>query len=162
MKVQEVMTGKVTTCKPETNLATAAMLMWDNDCGVLPVLTDDGRVVGMVTDRDICIAAATKRRDIVDIPVYEVISGRLYACSPDDNVQEALKIMQQEKVRRLPVIDADGALQGLLSINDVALKAQESKDRKKPEISYNDVMTTFKAICAHPALQQVQQKTVGA
>ena len=88
------------------------------------------KVVGMITDRDICMAAATKHRDPANIRVKEVISGQVYGCSCDTDIHEALKIMQQKQVRRLPIISAeDGRLQGILSMNDVALKAQQARSR---------------------------------
>lgn len=126
----------------------AAMQMWDGDLGALPVLANGGTVVGMITDRDICMATATKHRDPATIPVEEVITGQVYGCSPDTEIHEALKIMQQRQVRRLPVINADdGKLAGILSLNDIALKAQADG---KAELSAQDVENTLKAICSHP------------
>ena len=105
MKVQDVMTYDVQTCGPETNLATAAMQMWKGDFGVMPVVTA-GKVIGMITDRDICMAAATKHRDPANIRVKEVISDEVYGCSADTDINEALKIMRKRQVRRLPIISA--------------------------------------------------------
>jgi CBS domain-containing protein len=157
VKVQDVMTYDVQTCGPETNLSAAAMQMWKGDCGVLPVVAG-GKVVGMITDRDICIAAATKHRDPTNIRVKEVISGQVYGCSADTDIHEALKIMQQKQVRRLPIISAeDGRLCGILSMNDIALKA---RDNRTAELSAQDVENTLKAICAHrrvPTAKPVQQ-----
>lgn len=146
MKVKDVMTYDVHTCRPDTDLAMAAMQMWDGDFGVLPVV-DGKKVVGMITDRDICMAAATKRRDPGTIRVDEVMTGQVFACSPDTDVQEALKIMRQNKVRRLPIIHAvDRRLAGLLSLNDVALKAQSDANA---ELSAQNVEETIRTICAH-------------
>ena len=148
MKVRDIMNRDVHTCRPETNLAMAAMQMWDGDFGVLPVLANGGTVVGMITDRDICMAAASKHRDPARIRVEEVTAGEVYACSPDSEIHEALKVMQQRKVRRLPVINADdGKLAGILSLNDIALKVQADG---KAELSAQDVENTLKAICTHP------------
>ena len=146
MKVQDVMNYDVHTCRSDTDLAMAAMQMWDGDFGVLPVL-DGKKVVGMITDRDICMAAAMKRLDPGTIRVDEVMTGQVFACSPDTDINEALKIMRQNQVRRLPIVDAiHGRLAGLLSLNDVALKA-ESADN--PELSARDVEDAMRAICAH-------------
>ena len=154
MKVQDVMTYDVQTCSPERNLAAAAMQMWRGDFGVMPVVAG-GKVVGMITDRDICIAAATKHRDPANIRVKEVISGKVYGCSPDTDIHEALKIMQQKQVRRLPIISAeDGRLAGILSMNDVALKEQGGA---KAELSAEDVETTMRGICAHRELPLTKQ-----
>ena len=143
MKVQDVMTYDVQTCGPETNLATAAMQMWKGDFGVMPVVTA-GKVIGMITDRDICMAAATKHRDPANIRVKEVISGEVYGCSADTDIHEALKIMRKKQVRRLPIISAeDGSLQGILSMNDVALKAQDRAAQRA--LSAQDVENTLKS-----------------
>ena len=95
------MTYDVQTCRPETNLADAAMRMWRGDCGILPIIADGQKVVGVITDRDICMSAATKHRDPTNIRVKEVMSGKVYGCSCDTDIHEALKIMQQKQVRRL-------------------------------------------------------------
>lgn len=148
MKVQDVMTSEVRTCRLDTNLSAAAMQMWNGDCGALPVLADGGELVGMITDRDICIAAATKHRDPEKIRVGEVISGKAYSCSPETEIHDALNLMQEKRVRRLPVINShDGKLAGILSMNDVALKAQGNGTA---ELSAQDVENTLRAICAHP------------
>lgn len=158
MKVQDVMTQKVRTCQPETNLAEAAMEMWKGDCGILPVVAEGGKVVGMITDRDICMAAATKHRDVATIRVKEVTSGKVYGCSPETDIHEALAIMQQRQVRRLPILDAEtGELSGIVSMNDVALKAQSGA---RAELSAEDVESTMRGICAHrtsPAAKPMQQ-----
>lgn len=147
MKAKDVMTPNVQTCMPETSLATAAMMMWESDCGVLPVVNVSDHVVGMITDRDICMAAASQHRDPSAIAVAEVISGNIYTCKPDDDVRGALKVMNAMKVRRLPVVDDEGKLHGILSMNDAVLKARENG--KKPELAYGDIVSAFKGICAH-------------
>ena len=154
MKVQDVMTYDVQTCRPETNLAEAAMQMWRGDFGTLPVVTAAGKVVGMITDRDICMATATKHRDPARIRVKEVMSGKVYGCSCDTDIHEALKIMQQNQVRRLPIMSAeDKRLQGILSMNDLALKA---KTERNAELSAEDVENTLRAVCTHRPVAQAK------
>lgn len=154
MKVQDIMNRGVHTCRLDTTLTMAAMQMWDGDFGVLPVLADGGKVVGMITDRDICMAAATRLCDPATIRVEEVTTGEVYGCSPDTEIHEALKIMQQRQVRRLPIINADdGKLAGILSLNDIALKAQSDA---RAELSTQDVETTMRAICTHRPLAQAK------
>jgi len=112
----------VQACQPEADLSTVALQMRQGDCGVLPVVASSGEVVGMITDRDICMAAAIKHCDPASIRVSEVISGNVYACSPDAEVHTAFSIMKQKHVRRLPVVTAEeGKLVGILSINDMEL-----------------------------------------
>lgn len=155
MKVQDVMTYDVQTCRPETSLADAAMRMWRNDCGVLPVIADGQKVVGMITDRDICMAGATKHRDLTNIRVNEVTSGKVYSCSPDVDIHEALKVMREKQVRRLPIIRSeDGKLVGILSLNDLALKEQGGA---KAELSAEDVEQTMRSICTHRELPLAKQ-----
>jgi CBS domain-containing protein len=154
MKVQEVMTSEVKSCRLETNLAEAATMMLDYDCGVLPVVNSENKVIGVITDRDVAIAVATKARLASEIPVSEVISKRVYFATLDEDVHAALKTMRHEKIRRLPIVNRDGMLQGILSLNDIVLRAEEEKGRRHPELTYEDAMSTVKAVCEHrPAYQ---------
>lgn len=149
MKVQDLMTSEVKTCHPEQSLATAATMMWEYDCGVLPVVNESNQVLGLITDRDIAIAVSTKGRLAAEIAIREVLSGRIITASLDEDVHTALHKMRQEKVRRLPVTNPAGSLQGLLSLNDVVLRAEEEKGRRHPALTYEDAMSTIKAICEH-------------
>ncbi len=154
MKAKDVMTRNVKSCHPETNLSQVAALMWDYDFGAMPVVDEGDRVMGMITDRDIAIAAATSGRRATEITVGEVMSGNVYACALDEEISSALKTMRREKVRRLPVIGADGKLAGILSLNDIVLHAGESRGREIPEIPYEEVMSAFKAVCKHSRTSQ--------
>ncbi|MDF0676038.1 MAG: CBS domain-containing protein [Nitrospira sp.] len=152
MKVQDMMTSDAQCCSPDTNLATAAKMMWDSDCGALPVVRINGQVVGMITDRDICVAAATKNKPPSEITVWETTSGKAYTCRPTDDVHMALDIMKRERVRRIPVVDEDGVLRGIIAMNDFLLVAQEAKGKNVPAVSYEDVVHAMKAISAHRIL----------
>jgi CBS domain-containing protein len=154
MKVQEVMTSEVKSCRLETNLAEAATMMLDYDCGVLPVVNSENKVIGVITDRDVAIAVATKARLASEIPVSEVISKRVYFATLDEDVHAALKTMRHEKIRRLPIVNRDGMLQGILSLNDIVLRAEEEKGRRHPELTYEDAMSTVKAVCEHRPTHQ--------
>jgi CBS domain-containing protein len=159
MKVKEIMTANAKACTLTNNLADAARLMWDNDCGILPVVSEGGKVIGLVTDRDICMAAATKGRNLSNIAVEDVISGKVFACKPVDDIHLALNTMRENMVRRLPVVSADGKLEGILSMNDIVLKAEEASGKKPPELSYGDVVNTYKSICQHRLPMQQAQAT---
>jgi CBS domain-containing protein len=161
MKVKEIMTANPKVCTLTNSLADAAGLMWDNDCGILPVVAEGGKVVGLITDRDICMAGTLKGRQLANIPVKDAISEKVFSCKPEDDVRTALKTMQENKVRRLPVVAADGTLKGVLSMNDVVLKAEEGKEKKTSELSYGDVVNTFKSICRHRLPAQTQGATGG-
>jgi CBS domain-containing protein len=151
MKVQEVMTNNVQSCRPDTTLAAAAAVMWDYDCGALPMVNDAGHAVGMITDRDIAIAAATQGRPAGETAVRAEISGNVSSCAPDDDIHAALKTMRHAQVRRLPVVNAEGLLQGMLCLNGIVLRAEEARGKHVPEISYDEAMRTLKAICEHRA-----------
>ncbi|MDQ3819356.1 MAG: CBS domain-containing protein [Acidobacteriota bacterium] len=157
MRVKEIMTNEAVTCTPEASLANVAQFMWEQDCGALPVVEDGKGVVGMITDRDICMAAAMSFRPAFEIPVREVITGEVYSCSPETEVTDALKLMREKRVRRLPVVDAEGMLQGILSMNDVVLEAKEAKGKKETTApTFTEVIETYKALCTHRTLPQVQ------
>ena len=162
MKVKEVMTVNPKACTTTTNLAEAASFMWDYDCGILPVVADGGRVVGLITDRDICIGGATKDRNLSNITVEEIMTGIVYFCASEDDVRKALKTMQEGKVRRLPVVAPDGTLQGVLSINDLTLNAKDTTGKEVPEISFRDLVQTYKAICAHALSAEQGAKSMTA
>ena len=142
MKVKEVMTPNATAIWLTESLADAAKLMWDNDCGILPIIKDGRKVIGMITDRDICMAMAIRDTNPSHVSVEEVMSGQVYAVTPDDDVDQALQKMQEHKIRRLPVVNPEGELEGILSMNDIMLKAEKSE--------YGDVVKTYQAICSHP------------
>jgi len=149
MKVRELMTRNVACCRPDTNLAAAGALMWDNDCGVLPVIDESGKVTGLITDRDICIALATRDGQSSKVTVGDVATTKVAMCDADDDIHSAMKTMRRDKIRRLPVVNRVGALEGILSINDLVLRAEKGDDRRTPELSYDDVMHTLQGICAH-------------
>jgi CBS domain-containing protein len=146
MKAREVMTGTPYYCQPETNLGSATELMWNANCGFLPVETADGKVIGVVTDRDICIALGTRGRSSGDVTVAEVMSSKLCSCAPDDDIHVALQTLRDGRVRRLPVIGPDGSLIGVISIDDILLRAEPASLGKEPELSSDEVVRTFQAI----------------
>jgi CBS domain-containing protein len=147
MKVREIMTSDVKSCSVNTNLATAAEIMWKHDCGAVPVTDGGGTVVGMITDRDICIAAATRSRAEGDIQVGEVLSKQLRSCSPGDDIRSAMETMRTEQLRRLPVVESDGRLAGIVSLHDIAIQA---RGRQTGGISPTDVVEAFIQITAQP------------
>ena len=147
MKVKEIMSRNVQTVGSDDQLATAATLMWEADCGVVPVVGENNKVLGMLTDRDICIAVATRHRRADEIRVGEVISGQLFSCGPEAELRTALETMKAQKIRRLPVVGSQGELLGVLSLNDIILEAKEGKNKKSP--TYEEVLNVLKAISGH-------------
>lgn len=143
MRVEEIMTKDVSSCAPATNAAAAAEIMWNKNCGSLPIVEDGGRVVGMVTDRDLFIALGTRNERAGDLQVGEIMNHDVSLCAPDDDIRAALTTMATKQIHRLPVVDRDGALQGILSIDDVVLRAQSDGLSK-------EVLKTMKAVCDRP------------
>ncbi len=146
MKVRDIMTTEVKQCGPEANLAEAVATMWAGDCGALPVVDSDQKVIGVITDRDITIALGTRNRLASEVAVNEVISGNVFAARPDDDIHDALRIIQTQKVRRLPVIDRKGTLQGIVCLDDLAVHAEKANNQADT-LSYEDVVNALKAIC---------------
>ncbi len=161
MEVRRIMTSNVAACSPDANLSAAASLMWQCDCGVIPVIDGNRKVVGVITDRDICMAAAMSNRPASQIAVSEVISGEVFACAPEDEVGEALATMQRRQVLRLPVVDKDGALQGILSMNDIVLRAEDGRKSAGDGISYSEVINTRKVIGQHRDFSQQEGPSAG-
>jgi CBS domain-containing protein len=152
MKVREVMTRPAVTCAPTTDLVSCARKMWDGDFGFLPVVSERGQVVGVVTDRDICMAVAMQDRRPSDIPAREVMTREARCCSVDDTIDAVMHIMRDQQVRRLPVTNAEGVLQGVVSVNDLALSVSEPGVRSKAAgIPPAEVLTTVRAIAHHRA-----------
>ena len=145
MKVRDLMTPKPLSCTVGTDLATVARLMAKADCGVLPVTDTGGKVTGIITDRDVCIAVAAD-----DHPARQILAGAVavktvYTCHADDDATAALKTMKKQRVRRLPVVNPDGTLVGMLSWSDAALAATPSGDKVEPML----LVDAYKGICAH-------------
>jgi CBS domain-containing protein len=151
MKVFHAMTRDPVHCTTDTNLAAVAELMWNADCGMVPVLRD-GRVDGIITDRDICIAVTTRNIAPCLITAGQVIGGEVSRCAPEDDIKAALCTMRNARVRRLPVVDSSGALVGVLSITDLLDLARPGVG-SSPELTYDEVLDALKAICNHRSHQ---------
>ena len=143
MKVLDFMRTDVWTCTTDITLAAAANVMWEGDCGILPVV-DEGELMGVVTDRDMYIALATRNARAAQLKVGAVASSPVATCAPEDDVHAALATMKQARVRRLPVVGFGNTVLGLLSLNDIVLAAGANS-----QIRDQDVVDTLKAICGH-------------
>ncbi len=150
MRVYSVMKREPRTCAPETDLATAGRIMAQVDCGFLPVIDAERRVVGLITDRDICLAVTLRDELPSSMRVEHAISGEVYSCNADEEVTEALNTMREFGVRRLPVVDLAGRIEGILSLDDVVLEARALGSEQFTGPFYSDIARTLKAICSHP------------
>ena len=127
MRVREIMSSPVVTCPEGSRLNDVARAMWERDCGSIPVVDTDGRLRGIVTDRDICMAAYTQGKPIQEIPVTSVMATHVLVCHVDDSLEMAEQLMREGQVRRIPVIDNDGRPAGIVSLNDVTRAAADQR-----------------------------------
>jgi len=145
MRVLDVMQRPVVMCTADTSLAAATRLLKQNSCGCLPVAGEGGNVIGMITDRDISVALGTRDERPSQIPVWEVMRHSLFTCTPDEDIHCALKTIRRQKIRRLPVVNAEGAAIGILSIDDIVRKARKNAGRDG--VSFEDAVNTYRAVC---------------
>ena len=152
MRVQDVMTKPAAFCGLDATLAEAAGIMGKRGCGFLPVIGEGGNVIGVITDRDICIALGTRNQNSSEVFVRDVVLPkdrmvpRLYTCAPEESAHCVLKTMRESGVRRLPVVDREGVLQGVLSIDDLVRYARDHWD--KAGVTSEEIVETCKAV--HP------------
>ena len=147
MKVRDIMTKDVVSCQKGTDVAAAGRLMLQGHFGLIPVIDTHGQVAGVLTDRDIALAAATRHRDAWHIGVHEAMSSKVLSCFAEDDVSAALEQMEKAHVRRLPVLDGDTHLAGILSIDDIAAHAVDRKDG----VSGTRFAEAFRRICSRTA-----------
>ena len=155
MKVEQVMQRDVKMCRADDTLNTAAHIMWNHDCGCVPVVDRDGHVVGMITDRDICMAAYMRGMPLEAVQVQDAMSHTVSACHPQETVAAAERMMRDNQVHRLPVIDAAGRLVGIVSLNDLAQEAGRDMMTKKRAITFGEVGETLAAVCRPRSARRV-------
>ena len=133
MNVKQMMTNQVSTCTRNTPLSAIATAMWNNDCGSVPVVDENHRPIAMVTDRDIAIGAALQQRPLWELTPNDLSENQLlHKCHLDDDVQTALDIMRENGVRRLPVVNDQGTLAGIVSSGDIIATANSAENAELP------------------------------
>lgn len=125
MQVREIMTTNPACCTPESSLQDVAKLMADCDCGEIPVLDEQGRPVGVVTDRDIACRAVAQGKDPAQTRAREVMSQPVVTVTPEENLEACCQRMEENQIRRLPVVDQSGRCCGMVSQADIARAAPE-------------------------------------
>jgi CBS domain-containing protein len=143
MQIAQLMTKDVRACRQTDMLDHAARLMWDHDIGALPVIDDFELVIGMVTDRDACMAAFMQRQPLHCVPVSVAMSKQVVTCQPDDTDLDVLRLMAKHKIRRIPVVGDDQRPIGIISLDDLALAMA------KGAIPPTEVADTLAAISEH-------------
>jgi CBS domain-containing protein len=146
MKVHELCRRAPNTISPDANLAQAVAAMWEGDCGALVVVDAAERPVAVVTDRDIAVALGTRDLPASALKVSEVMSRRLYTCLIDDDVRSAIRFMVRNGVRRLPVIDREAKIAGMLSVNDLILSAQAARMTRHDELTWPDLVPALEVL----------------
>ena len=129
MKIQEIMSQSIVACRPSDTLDVAANLMWEHDCGAILVLDHEKRLISILTDRDICMAAYTKGVALHAIGVSETMAQQIFSCNANDALDVAERLMSERQIRRLPIVDDDNHPVGVLSISDIALSAASSQKK---------------------------------
>lgn len=150
MQIEQIMTRDVSSCAPGDCLNRAAQIMWERDCGVVPVVSEgpEPRVVGIVTDRDVCMACYTRGQRPDEIPVGDVMSAAVLSCHPEDSVERAEELMKQAQVHRLPVVDSADRLLGMVSLADLARRARSTAaGRTRSTPTPAEIGDTVAAIC---------------
>jgi CBS domain-containing protein len=140
MKVKKMMKTDVGCCNSDDDLTKVIGIMLLKDCGAVPVVDDENKLVGIVTDRDICLAIGKLDQKTSEIKIGDIMKNRIIACSPDDELKTALKKLKRFKVRRLPVVDKNRKIVGILSITDFLVSLKKDKSIRKK------VYSTLKAI----------------
>lgn len=135
MRVQDVMMRTPAYCSPETNLGSAVQLLWERDCGFLPIVDAKRKLIGVVTDRDLCVALGTRCQAAGRITVGEVATGKVYSCREQEEIHVAL-------------------LQGILSMDNVVLHAESPGRGHAAELTDQDVVNTLRQIYG-PLVPQV-------
>lgn len=147
MNVEDLMTREPITCRADDSAGYAARLMWEHDCGAIPVVDAERRPVAMVTDRDLCMAGFTTGRSLFDVRVEQAMSKGVRVCRTSDSIGTAESAMRQARVRRLPVVDADGHVVGMLSMSDLARAACERQKKHGDTQTAMRAMETLASVC---------------
>jgi len=156
MQIKEIMTSPVVSCPASATTDHAARLMWEFDCGIVPVVDDDGRLAGVITDRDICMAAYTQGVSLAAIPVTSAMARQVVAAHLEDTVESVESLMRASQIRRVPILDRDDRLAGIVAMNDLARLAARAHrsgvDRQ--------LIKTMAAVCQPRAHATVSQPEV--
>lgn len=157
MNVEQIMNREVKTCGPREPLNKAAQIMWDTPCGAVPVVDEQGKPVGFLTDRDVCMAAYTRNKPLTELPVEGAMARTPVCCNSEDDLDSAAQLMREHRTRRVPVVDRNGILVGLLTLDDLACEAARplrgGKNAKLGELVLEVLLSINRGrIQLHPAV----------
>jgi CBS domain-containing protein len=146
MQVREVMTERPESCSVNDTANEAVRIMWERDCGAVPVLDSMGHVSGIVTDRDLCMAAYFQGTPLSQIRLADVMTPQPATCTADSDLAAAERLMQERQIRRLPVVDREGALVGIVSLADVAMAVRRSGEPPSRPAQFGELFQTVAAV----------------
>lgn len=126
MQVQDIMTPDPTCCSPETPLPAVARMMAEHDCGEIPIVDAQRKPIGVITDRDIAIRSVAKDRNPLQLTARDCMSSPVTTVTPDTSVDDCCQKMEDGQIRRVPVVDEQGACCGMVSQADVAQHASKA------------------------------------
>jgi len=163
MRVEELMQKVVRVCGPDDAISEAARIMWEADCGCVPVVAGDGRggLVGIITDRDVCMAAYTRGKALGELRVCDAMSRDLRTCSPQESLAAAAGAMRVARVRRLPVVDEAGQLLGIVSLSDLAREFARLRAGGKKGITAAEIGELLAGICEPRQIEAGEQRRSG-
>lgn len=157
MHIREVMSHPAVTCPLDSTADAPARLMWEYDCGVIPLVDQDGRLAGVITDRDLCMAALTQNKPLAEIRSSSAMARKVVSCHADDSIETVELLMRDSQIRRVPVIDNEGRPIGVFSMNDLARLAAHAR---KSGVD-RELVQTLAAVC-QPRGRAITTKTTPA
>jgi signal-transduction protein with cAMP-binding, CBS, and nucleotidyltransferase domain len=141
------MSRDVITCSADDSLRDAVRKMKDHDVGCLLVVDDQERLLGIMTDRDVCMAALASERPLNDIWVKAAMTKHVHSLMDTDRVQDVEVVMSTYKIHRVPIVDRENHVLGLVSLSDIAREASRELRRRHPDVTDADLVTTFAQLC---------------
>jgi|GEM_PF-468236 len=148
-KIKEMMIDTPKHCEKNHSVQSVISEMSKSNIGSLPVIDKDRKVIGVVTDRDICIGLSKTHKPIDELKVQDVMSSQIHTCTPEDDASKALNIMRTKKVGRVPIVDKEGRLQGIVSLNGIVRHHHENNEKLEEQYTGEEnVMNTLHSIAA--------------
>ncbi len=142
MRVKDLMKTDVGFCAADDNLMKVASVMRQRDCGVVPIVDAEGKIIGVLTDRDLCLAIVARNRKASDVKAVDLINGAAIVCAGDDKIEMVLKKMKKNQIKRLAVVGETGEIVGILSVSDILLGVRKDKKLQKK------IYSTLKSLAA--------------
>ncbi len=130
MKCKKIMSHNIKSCTPECSVRDAVLIMKEQNCGVVPVVNESNQVQGIVTDRDVALYTVLNEKDPDTTKLKEFMNKKVVTCFEDDDIESAITKMQKSQIRRIPIVNQENELLGLISLGDLAVKAGEKEEHE--------------------------------